>query len=1097
MKKLFYISWLFVSILLYSQQLKAQTPITDTIDATSYEEAINLTFGLLPKSHYPSGYLFNKAATIPKMTYANGLLNDSSFNMAEFYFIQNSIRMSYNYPDSIKGYFYLDSIKNKYIAQNNILPWGVVDVTGQLIRDSAFVDGSLSASNHRIIENTTNLNKLYTTIKRFCVAPLNMEIYTLNPQFIIKPEYMFSNNTHSITNIQVDLDDGLGYKNISINTSFQASYNSGGYKLFITRIIYNNGDTLYSRSELNIIDNSLAKISSNYEPYDEVYTIYAGGGNGEYPSEFSPHLQSDRYAEFGIWYGCGNLAKQLRKPIVIFGGYNPKDGKSLEASGNNTWINANLGSLLSLDGWRGPLYETYDGYFTDASKNASGGQAFGSNGNRFLDKLRQEGYDVIIVRFWDGIGYLQTSAFLATLVLKDINNKILTITSNVTNPGADLDPEAPGYPITTKIKAAKHELVVAGFSAGALGSRLGLLLMEYEHEKYKCSIGTQEKFQSKVHRVKTWIGFDQEAQGSNLPIGLQMFWDFEKSLWNHPSNAADLMNSLICWGALDLANKQGVARQNTLYHFNNMFRVGPDSWDVGHHSDFDDYFADLERITPANYPANLKGYPKNCYRIGISQGSANGVKQLIGSTTDLIYNQSPSTWCVGLYSDAPGGLSPFTVTPFREATARVLSSWNDDAFDCKFGVAIKTFFYNWYVNLGHWTYKPKNHIIDRYVGTHQAYDEAPASTLPSQILTGKAMFGHIDATTAAFGDCNLRHWNDYQHGFSPTVSSLDLRLPGNDNLPRLPNLTIVPGNVSGGLNLMQQNKYNLGSNNSPNKDFGYPHLTFPTNHYDYTPYDAVWANTRNDVNYDDNTIHIEDPNSNIGEFLVEEIAPYTLYLSNRTIAGDVYNCGTQHFVEKYYADFEARNSILAGDQSIYQHNVPYYQRTRTSPGDFVVDDAAVVTMRANNADGQSAVTLGAGFSAKAGSIFRAYVFNDPNMCSPFSYRQGNPTASAPPAPTKQARPIATKRMNTQKTGAESKNINIALFPNPTNGSINYLINKNEEYTYSISDVMGKILQSGTFADKVNSINLTTFDKGIYIITVSNKEFSQTDRIILQ
>ncbi len=191
-------------------------------------------------------------------------------------------------------------------------------------------------------------------------------------------------------------------------------------------------------------------------------------------------------------------------------------------------------------------------------------------------------------------------------------------------------------------------------------------------------------------------------------------------------------------------------------------------------------------------------------------------------------------------------------------------------------------------------------------------------------------------------------------------------------------------------------------------------------------------------------------------------------------------------------------SATTGDQTIYNHDFNHpYLRQRTAPGDFVVDDAAVVTLRANNADGQSTVTLGAGFSAKAGSIFRAYVFNDPNMCSPFSYRLGNSSTSAPPAPSKQARPIATKRLNTQKTGAESKNINIGLFPNPTNGSISYLINKNEEYTYTISDVMGKVLQSGTFADKVNSINLSTFDKGIYIITVSNKEFTQTDRIILQ
>ena len=87
-------------------------------------------------------------------------------------------------------------------------------------------------------------------------------------------------------------------------------------------------------------------------------------------------------------------------------------------------------------------------------------------------------------------------------------------------------------------------------------------------------------------------------------------------------------------------------------------------------------------------------------------------------------------------------------------------------FDCKFGATIRFFFYDLHINIGHWKYKGSNHIIDRYSGGYQAYDEAPASTLPSQILTGKAMFGHIDPNMAAFGDCNLRSWNFNQHGMS-------------------------------------------------------------------------------------------------------------------------------------------------------------------------------------------------------------------------------------------------------------------------------------------------------------------------------------------
>src|SRR6185369_8389488 len=117
------------------------------------------------------------------------------------------------------------------------------------------------------------------------------------------------------------------------------------------------------------------------------------------------------------------------------------------------------GGLLGIDGWRGPMYQTYDGYFTDMSKNAGNGQDFGSNGRHMLDKLRQEGYDIIIVRFYTGIGYCQNNAFLVRQVLNDLNNRILDETDGVENPGAALDPEAPGYPNSTKIKKAKHEPV--------------------------------------------------------------------------------------------------------------------------------------------------------------------------------------------------------------------------------------------------------------------------------------------------------------------------------------------------------------------------------------------------------------------------------------------------------------------------------------------------------------------------------------------------------------------------------------------------------------------------------------------------------------
>lgn len=905
-------------------------PVNDTISATSYSEALNSIFQHLPPSHYPSGFLFNKANPYYKLSYANGQLSDTSFNMLDFYFIQNFIRASSANTNIYPTYLKIDSLKNSYIDNHTILPWGIINISGHELKETAFSSGSLRMENKQLHENTTVISDIYTERRVFCVSPLNMDVNTLNPQFVFLPEYVYSNmsSTNPIIKMEVDLDDGIGFREVQVGVPFQASYLTGGYKFFVTRITHQSGAVYICRSELNVVNPDLLRLlNTTYKPYDMVYTIYGNGNNhsnsfGDYPAgEFSVNYdnhENDRYAEVGVWKACNNTTNYIRKPFLVFAGYNPKDGKSLVANGNAAWINNTFGAVLALDGWRGPLYETYNGFFTDASKNAGGGQNFGSNGNAILDKLRQEGYDVLIVRFHDGIGYLQTTAYLASLVIKDINYKIVNEVANITNPGAALDPEAPGYPNTTKVKRAKHELVVAGYSAGALASRMALTLMEYEHKvRNQCDALSARK--SPHHRTRIWIGFDHEAQGSNTPLGQQMFMDFQQSLATFPANAADVANALICNTALNLLKTNGVATQNTLYNIDNTNNTGG-VWSSAPHSDFTNYFNDLNTITLPTVRPELKGYPVKCYRIAISQGNANGIGQLLGGSTDLISNQSPSTWCVNPILGTAFGAGNWLVkiTPFREAVARVISSWNNDAFDCRFGLNIRTLFNSWHINLGHWKYYRHNYVFDWTLGGNaKNYDEAPGSTLPSHLILAKGLPMSFSYPAAALTFCNLLDYAPNLHGFCPTVSGLDLHTPGNHTLPRFPNLALVPGNTAGGLNLMQQNQYNNGNNASPNGNYGYPHLTTPVNPYLYTPYDAIWANTTNNTNYDNNTIHVEDPNPEVGNFLAEEIAPSTLYLSNRLVEEDPITCGEDTYIPKYYADFEARNSILAGNQGIY------------------------------------------------------------------------------------------------------------------------------------------------------------------------------------
>ncbi|MBI3235516.1 MAG: hypothetical protein HYZ42_16000, partial [Bacteroidetes bacterium] len=150
--------------------------IHDTVYKASYEEAIESVFGLLPKAHYPSGYLFNKTTFPSKYLFANGQLNDSSFNMLEWYFIQNIVRNSYNRPDSIPLYLKLDSLKNLIVEKDNVLPFGLVNITGQAFKDSAFIQNLLTVNNQRITENTLNYQSIYVNSTIISACPLNIDI---------------------------------------------------------------------------------------------------------------------------------------------------------------------------------------------------------------------------------------------------------------------------------------------------------------------------------------------------------------------------------------------------------------------------------------------------------------------------------------------------------------------------------------------------------------------------------------------------------------------------------------------------------------------------------------------------------------------------------------------------------------------------------------------------------------------------------------------------------------------------------------------------------------------------------------------------------
>ena len=89
-------------------------------------------------------------------------------------------------------------------------------------------------------------------------------------------------------------------------------------------------------------------------------------------------------------------------------------------------------------------------------------------------------------------------------------------------------------------------------------------------------------------------------------------------------------------------------------------------------------------------------------------------------------------------------------------------------------------------------------------------------------------------------------------------------------------------------------------------------------------------------------------------------------------------------------------------------------------------------------------------------------------------------------------------------GANWGNINIeedilpsvSVYPNPSNGIINVNIEDNREYSIEITNILGDIIILKEINSN-NSIDLSQFGKGTYLVKVSNSDLSKTEKIVIE
>jgi len=619
-------------------------------------------------------------------------------------------------------------------------------------------------------------------------------------------------------NVWLDLDERFIVENTGRNVDYVTI--SDGVNSIIIFVgqsvdissIYRNGSTVTIATHFD--DNSVSTFEQNIYYIDQ--TEEKSGPKAFL--DFTEHTDviwpydgqanpSESYPEgiLGISYACSDQV--LRKPYLMIAGWGPYT--------DNSVINSALN-------WPTPMWK----------------MANQMNQNNLIELLNQQGYDVAILQLVPPNAYIEGNATVIEAVIKRLN----------------LQAAENGY---------HEELVVHGFSAGALGARLALQRMEKKH---------LEENGPHPH-TKLYVSTDGEHLGANVPLGVQSavqyLWDYERDGYNFPKIYA-----------LRYILRAPQSREIVRYWYEEI--------DAGGNVSHDDLRGSLiqYQIAQNHYlsdVANKSGFPGFLRMISLSNG--RHTPSYTGYTA--AHTPLPSETGKLVFEDADGR---------HRSKIRYLTHGESEVFLYR-----KRTWGKWAVKMR--TFVNNALVLDNAAGGIMFIEENPINkTL--QLM---------DQET--FGEASTLYYTNFC--FTPTVFTHNIKNFYVDVSGGYINYNLREQ----GLMYRYPDSVLLSWEDGASQYYGYPHLRFPTNHYSITPFDAIFTgpiiNEHLRFNFETcdeerrlesfQALPLEPIKSIYRDFILGEAEGLNLYLQNRNIG---FYKRPDHI---YYVDFTAKNRIEMGE----------------------------------------------------------------------------------------------------------------------------------------------------------------------------------------
>jgi hypothetical protein len=456
---------LFIASFINGQEPIPTIEIKRTGSDKPYAEKMAEMIEPLDKSKISTGILADKAYPIIKLDSFDGIaqkqVNLTDWKQLHHQLYTGSLENNLLIsPDSLKA------IADEYLNQD-FFPIGLMDIKYNQLKKGFMEKNLLKITNGKFQETPNAVEPLYDEKKVFALSILKDKLYTNKVNFQIDDRLFISNTNDIISSIQMNFDDGKGFVNVykkgENKRTIIVNYSTIGTKSISAKVNYDNGRSLVSNSTLTVM--SISSVGP-----DVVFFVRG----------ILPFKGETGTGTAYILYGCGNT--QLRKPIIISDPFDPDNSRH------------------------------FDDLYMELNKE------------NFIEKMRKDGFDFVILDYNGGADYIQKNAYVLISAINNVNTRLANSGSN-------------------------SQIVVVGPSMAGLISKYALSYMEQNNIN---------------HNTRLYISFDAPHLGANIPLGNQYWLRF-------------FANKVGAKGAKDGKAKldSRAAQQMLVYHYSSFGNTNP------------------------------------------------------------------------------------------------------------------------------------------------------------------------------------------------------------------------------------------------------------------------------------------------------------------------------------------------------------------------------------------------------------------------------------------------------------------------------------------------------------------------------------------